>query len=803
MPDNRWLQVWTAPILYIVLLVAGQDDRLVVKVALLLMHDDLQEAPDMYLRPVLRAAADAILDNYGIDMQFMFDFPMMTACANSSGSPAVSRTFIQVFEYYQQQADVVIGPYCTAKLPPSGIATSALNILQVTGGCHSVLDISSYTYLTRTGYAKMNQFGLIKYMLEKYRWKTLMVFYQKDSPDRLADYQAFAARDAEDTNFAGTYLAITSADLTTSKIGDVLTTVGQSARVVVLLMDNAIVRRIMIEAAKMGMVGGDYVYFAVDVLGAEITRNNATNGWRDEADTADNNDLAKKAYASLLVVSLRDRSQNPDYQKNIASIFVKAKDPSLYGGSGPYQLPYSAESFYNSLVFVADVVTRMDGQQKDINARNITQVTSNYYINGPDDWIITGGLCGDFAIDTHTGDVEESYQLYAMTDKGAGYFAGLLVSGGADSRLNVTTINPSFTWTSSDGSFPPNEPACDYTGDNSACAAEASGQIAGIVSSLLSLALVASLALAYRHWKRMNELEPGWVVPFSELKVTDPDVQLSKTAAAPDAKPSREAEQDGSQWNVPQDTSHECMLGDLPTLTSPSLGLCRKQSVTVRWMKKKRVQASAKMAQEVKALGKMANDHLAKLLAGCLDSGRILLIYENCSRGSLEESVNDVTSKFEWPLRFSYMQDIVRALHYIHSSPVRVHGRLSSACCFIDSRFTLKVSDVGLSSFLDLNLAEYWVTKRRVDFYYRQFWTAPELLKSQEALWDQVVICSQRQCDIYSFGIIMQEIILHAPPYSMYDDTFTDQRRHLSENRGRASSRSASFSAFIGGDGGA
>lgn len=78
------------------------------------------------------------------------------------------------------------------------------------------------------------------------------------------------------------------------------------------------------------------------------------------------------------------------------------------------------------------------------------------------------------------------------------------------------------------------------------------------------------------------------------------------------------------------------MLGDVPTLTSPTLALWKKQSVTVRWIKKKRLHPSAKMAQEVKALGKMANDHLAKLLAGCLDTGRILLIYENCSRGSLE-----------------------------------------------------------------------------------------------------------------------------------------------------------------------
>ena len=41
-------------------------------------------------------------------------------------------------------------------------------------------------------------------------------------------------------------------------------------------------------------------------------------------------------------------------------------------------------------------------------------------------------------------------------------------------------------------------------------------------------------------------------------------------------------------------------------------------------------------------------------------------------------------------------------MHYIHTSPIEVHGRLSSSICMIDSRFVLKVTGFGLRSITEL-----------------------------------------------------------------------------------------------------
>ena len=39
---------------------------------------------------------------------------------------------------------------------------------------------------------------------------------------------------------------------------------------------------------------------------------------------------------------------------------------------------------------------------------------------------------------------------------------------------------------------------------------------------------------------------------------------------------------------------------------------------------------------------------------------------------------------------------VVQGMKYLHDSVVKSHGRLRSACCFIDSRWVLKIENVGL-----------------------------------------------------------------------------------------------------------
>ena len=52
------------------------------------------------------------------------------------------------------------------------------------------------------------------------------------------------------------------------------------------------------------------------------------------------------------------------------------------------------------------------------------------------------------------------------------------------------------------------------------------------------------------------------------------------------------------------------------------------------------------------------------------------------------------TTKLEWLFRFSLINDMVNGISYLHGTVLTFHGRLSSACCYVN----------GLSDICSLHL---------------------------------------------------------------------------------------------------
>jgi len=105
-------------------------------------------------------------------------------------------------------------------------------------------------------------------------------------------------------------------------------------------------------------------------------------------------------------------------------------------------------------------------------------------------------------------------------------------------------------------------------------------------------------------------------------------------------------------------------------------------------------------------------------------------------------------------------------MRYIHQSPLKFHGYLKSTNCVIDSRWVLKVTDFGLLNCYDIQKATRSLKNTEL------LWTAPEHLRQGFVLNKDVVIKTGSQMgDVYSFGIIMQEVILRGAPYCMTDLT--------------------------------
>nr|CAQ64670.1 guanylate cyclase C type 2 [Anguilla anguilla] len=116
-------------------------------------------------------------------------------------------------------------------------------------------------------------------------------------------------------------------------------------------------------------------------------------------------------------------------------------------------------------------------------------------------------------------------------------------------------------------------------------------------------------------------------------------------------------------------------------------------------------------------------------------------VYEFCERGSLRYVLNDKISYpeetfMDLEFKISVMHDIVKGMSYLHLSNIAVHGRLKSTNCVVDSRMVVKITDFGCNNILRPS---------------RDLWTAPEHLRNPG---------TSQKGDVYSFGIISQEILL-------------------------------------------
>uniref|UniRef100_A0A9J8AJQ8 Guanylate cyclase n=1 Tax=Cyprinus carpio carpio TaxID=630221 RepID=A0A9J8AJQ8_CYPCA len=141
-----------------------------------------------------------------------------------------------------------------------------------------------------------------------------------------------------------------------------------------------------------------------------------------------------------------------------------------------------------------------------------------------------------------------------------------------------------------------------------------------------------------------------------------------------------------------------------------------------------------------------------------LDTGIFGIVTEHCTRGSLEDLLNNEEMRLDWMFKSSLLLDLIRGMKYLHNHGI-IHGRLKSRNCVVDGRFVLKVTDYGFSEIINCQNIILEDTKPE-----DQFWTAPEILRDPK-----LKKKGTYAADVYSFSIIMQEVISRCAPFCMLD----------------------------------
>uniref|UniRef100_A0A4W4F9D5 Guanylate cyclase n=1 Tax=Electrophorus electricus TaxID=8005 RepID=A0A4W4F9D5_ELEEL len=142
------------------------------------------------------------------------------------------------------------------------------------------------------------------------------------------------------------------------------------------------------------------------------------------------------------------------------------------------------------------------------------------------------------------------------------------------------------------------------------------------------------------------------------------------------------------------------------------------------------------------------------------DCGVFAIMTECCSRGSLEDLLLNDNVKLDWMFKSSLLLDLIKGMKYLHHRSV-CHGRLKSRNCVVDGRFVLKVTDYGYSEVLQAqNFKVLLHVKPQL------LWTAPESLRGSCP-----GLHGSLPGDVYSFAIIMQEVVVRGPPFCMLEES--------------------------------
>ncbi len=283
-------------------------------------------------------------------------------------------------------------------------------------------------------------------------------------------------------------------------------------------------------------------------------------------------------------------------------------------------------------------------------------------------------------------------------------------------------------WYGNRTEVPRDRPICGW--DNGLCKEDKDGFHYMTLVVFIGLILLVSMVLAiFGVWKYQRK---------TKIRVLD-QVQLKWS--------------DVSLLNIHSNEDH----------TNEEVVLLKGEQVIMEIMQNVDVDAiNNTIIKELMQLQQLTNDNISKFIGVCLELGHVSIFMAWQSRGSLWNIIEDDNIEFDLDFKTSIVTDIACGMAYLHQSPIGAHGRLTSKCCYIDNRWTCTISGYGLKTLRQKAGKGEELFIQSSDY----LWIAPELLGKHGT--DQPHL-SMTKSDIYSYGIIVQEVILEDKPYAFND----------------------------------
>ncbi|XP_074535712.1 retinal guanylyl cyclase 2 [Halichoeres trimaculatus] len=505
-------------------------------------------------------------------------------------------------------------------------------------------------------------------------------------------------------------------------------------RVIIMCMHSLLVggeqqASFLLKAQEMGLTSGKYVFVPYDTLQYSVPYTNISYF------PLQNNSKLREAYDAVLTITVASEllSFNEAYTAAKRSEELTLDVPAE-------QIHPLFGTIYNSVYLLAKSIHNARRAGMWLSGSNLAYFTKNISFNGFNQKIqvdSAGELKTSFVILDSDNTGGQLYQTYLVDlSYGVLRFAGRSIHfpGGAP---------------------PPSDSSCWFD-KTAVCTGGVEVTYIIVVFAVIFVLALGGLAISFYIRRRLQQIQlvkgPNRILlGLEDLTFINPQLSKKKITLE-DLSESKSALEDKSV-----DNSHS--VNSMQTATHETTNVAVFEGDWV-WLKKfkegdfKEVkQSTTKIFTKMKDL---RNENVNPFLGFFSDCSMFAVVTEHCSRGSLQDLLRNEDVKLDWMFKSSLLLDLIKGMKYLHHRDFP-HGRLKSRNCVVDGRFVLKITDYGFNELLESQ-------KASLEEHPPQdlFWTAPEFLRDQ-------VNSRRGTCkgDVYSFSIILQEVVVRGPPYCM------------------------------------
>ncbi|XP_060079814.1 atrial natriuretic peptide receptor 1-like [Ylistrum balloti] len=632
---------------------------------------------------------------------------------------------------YQQNIQAVIGPACSQSLDAVGRLAQYLKMPIISGVGDLIIRTGPemYTTLTRTCY-NLGKFSTsIMGLMREYSWQHIAVIYDVD----YIFFELAGGNLVRDFHNDASFPRPLDLQFQASKLADpgsLLIEASKEARFLVIFCDAELLRTFMYRAFQLGMASGGYVFLTMELFPSDWL------GYYTEFIRGDYMDEGvTKAYESVLILTL---SQPNTTEYNAFADEVKMRALRDYNYDfGEQTVNYFVTAFYEGVLYLSEAFNRTlaDGQNITDGLAVAQKLWNNTY----------PGISGTVAID-EVGDRRADFDFLDMTNPSTRTFRSVGTFIGS-SLLYVPVPGVNIHWPNG---LPLDEPACGYVGEK--CIPKDNNSTLILAVSFICIILVAAVITFFVYRKLKFDSEIGkktWLIPWDDVKISKNDQGgsvLSKSRISMLAA-------DGKIDDIAQQQLFT------------AVGHCKGNIVAIRNLKCYSIDLTRSVLMEFHQLQSLHHQNLARFTGACIEPRKCAILMEYCPRGSLQDIIENDDINLDWTFRYSLIWDIIRGMQYIQNSALKYHGRLSSTNCVIDSRFMLKLTDFGIPTVF--HIERLAAIKANETNQNKLLWTAPEILRSHDRILQSPLI--YQKGDTYSFGIILQEIVIRGCPFDEMD----------------------------------